>query len=220
LQYGEAWVGDTFRIFPGKYGEDPLWGDARDLKFANGRNADEAFHRKAEEFTEPVMPPNAPEGKARRWDGTGFDAPHNGVGAAVKSLQIPAAEGGGPTSSPTAKYYWGPSVSWNTFLNCWVMLMARAEGPSWQGGGIYISFNLNQDLGKGTASQDWTTPQLLVRKPGHTVWYPSLQLLNTPEAIANKNTCLKPGREARLFYKDNFEGKGTYLSEYTVRFEK
>jgi len=21
----EAWVGDTFRIFPGKYGEDPLW---------------------------------------------------------------------------------------------------------------------------------------------------------------------------------------------------
>ncbi|MFM8488087.1 MAG: hypothetical protein ACKOCH_17285, partial [Bacteroidota bacterium] len=24
-----AWVGDTFRIFPGKYGEDPVWGDAR-----------------------------------------------------------------------------------------------------------------------------------------------------------------------------------------------
>ncbi|MFM9021664.1 MAG: hypothetical protein ACKOOA_10095, partial [Sediminibacterium sp.] len=22
----EAWIGDTFRIFPGKYGEDPLWG--------------------------------------------------------------------------------------------------------------------------------------------------------------------------------------------------
>jgi hypothetical protein len=21
----EAWIGDTFRIFPGKYGEDPLW---------------------------------------------------------------------------------------------------------------------------------------------------------------------------------------------------
>src|SRR5215218_9660028 len=40
----EAWIGDTFRIFPGKYGEDPLWGNARDLKFANGSNADEAFH--------------------------------------------------------------------------------------------------------------------------------------------------------------------------------
>ena len=24
----EAWIGDTFRIFPGKYGEDPLWGYA------------------------------------------------------------------------------------------------------------------------------------------------------------------------------------------------
>src|SRR4030095_6633985 len=39
----EAWVGDTFRIFPGKYGEDPLWGYAHDLKYADGSNADEAF---------------------------------------------------------------------------------------------------------------------------------------------------------------------------------
>jgi hypothetical protein len=22
----EAWIGDTLRIFPGKYGEDPVWG--------------------------------------------------------------------------------------------------------------------------------------------------------------------------------------------------
>src|SRR6476469_727839 len=58
----EAWVSDTFRIFPGKYGEDPLWGNARDLKFADGRNADEAFHRKATEFQEPQMPPNTAPG--------------------------------------------------------------------------------------------------------------------------------------------------------------
>ncbi|MEO6636833.1 MAG: hypothetical protein ABIN25_01065, partial [Ginsengibacter sp.] len=31
-----VWVGDTFRIFPGKYGEDPLWGDAHELKYASG----------------------------------------------------------------------------------------------------------------------------------------------------------------------------------------
>ncbi len=55
----EAWIGDTFRIFPGKYGEDPLWGYAHDLKFANGKNADEAFSSKANEFTEPVLPVNA-----------------------------------------------------------------------------------------------------------------------------------------------------------------
>jgi hypothetical protein len=58
----EAWIGDTFRIFPGKYGEDPLWGNARDLKFADGKNADEAFSSKAEKFLEPVMPKNTPPG--------------------------------------------------------------------------------------------------------------------------------------------------------------
>ena len=46
----EAWIGDTFRIFPGKYGEDPLWGDAEELQFADGRNADEAFTRNYVEF--------------------------------------------------------------------------------------------------------------------------------------------------------------------------
>ena len=58
----EAWIGDTFRIFPGKYGEDPLWGNARDLKFTNGTNAAEAFSRQSNEFIEPVMPQNAKPG--------------------------------------------------------------------------------------------------------------------------------------------------------------
>ncbi|MEY2646043.1 MAG: hypothetical protein RL158_19, partial [Bacteroidota bacterium] len=35
----EAWVGDTFRIFPGKYGEDPLWGYSKNLKYSDGPNA-------------------------------------------------------------------------------------------------------------------------------------------------------------------------------------
>ena len=382
----EAWVGDTFRIFPGKYGEDPLWGNARDLKFADGRNAPEAFARRSGEFTEPAMPKNAPPGtpglhgavwfetlyqdaadrsgrtlfavyhnenypatlpydartgggyvdknwpqgltgpttpaavcrigimksadggrswqnrgifiedlqprlilkphntsvnfaggvgdpsavasgdhlylfygeygypgtydpaaydpgrewrgqcisvarirlsdldnpagKAKRWDGKAFAAPFDGVGAPVAALQIPRQRGGGPTSSPTAKYHWGPSVSWNTYLNAWVMLMARAEGPSWQGSSLYISFNPNADLGRGDNAQQWTAPQLLVSKPGHTLWYPSLQPLDTPEDVAAKHTCLKLGRRARLFFKDNYQGKGEYLSEYLVEFEK
>ncbi len=58
----EAWVGDTFRIFPGKYGEDPLWGDAKDLKYANGANADEAFKASSVSFIAPVMPANAKPG--------------------------------------------------------------------------------------------------------------------------------------------------------------
>ena len=380
----EVWIGDTFRIFPGKYGEDPLWGNARDLKFADGKNADEAFSSNADAFTEPRMPPNAPigtpglhgavwfetvyqdtadmtgktlyavyhnenypstlpwdeatgegykdekwpqglkgptspaavcrigimkstdggrswenkgifiedyqarlilkpyntsntfaggvgdpsavacgeylylfygeygfpgtyteadynadkewsgqcisvarislrdldnpVGKAKRWDGKGFNAPHDGIGAPVASLQIPRAEGGGPASSPTGGFHWGPSVSWNTYLNGWVMLMGKVTGSSWAGSSIYISFNKNRDLGEALNSQEWSTPQLLLDKPGYFLWYPSLQPMNTPEDIANRHTCLKLGQRARLFVKNITPEKSEYMSEYTIEF--
>ncbi len=383
----EVWIQDTFRIFPGKYGEDPLWGYARDLKYADGQNAEEAFLRKHEDFKEPEMPPNTPagspglhgavwfetiyqdqkdvsgktlfaiyhnenypetlphdsitgkgyidsplwpegltgaktpaavcrigimkstdggkrwenrgifiedlqqrmimkphnrsvtfaggvgdpsavvsgdflylfyseygypatyhpdaydgdaewkgqcisvarialadvenpEGKARRWDGEAFTVPHDGIGKPIDAIRIPAEEGGGPASSPVAKYHWGPSVSWNTYLNCWVMMMAKAEGPKWAGGMLYISFNKHAELGEGKNSQEWTKPQLLVDRPGHVLWYPSLQPMSTQEDINNKYTSLRLGREARFFFKDDFDGKSNYLSEYIVRFEK
>ncbi|HOY08325.1 MAG TPA: hypothetical protein PLO67_23110 [Saprospiraceae bacterium] len=381
----EAWIGDTFRIFPGKYGEDPVWGGySRELKFSDGRHADEAFSNPASAFTEPKMPANAPagtpglhgavwfetvyqdsrdasgrtlfaiyhnenypvtlpynastgegyidrnwpqglqgaaspaavcrigvmkstdggrswankglfiedkqprmilkphnnsvtfaggvgdpsavahgdylylfygeygypgvydslkyapstewsgqcvsmarirlsdldnpQGKARRWDGKAFAAPWDGAGKPVASLQIPLKDGGGAASSPTAGHHWGPSVSWNTYLHCWVMLMAKATGPSWQGSSLYISFNTHEDLGSGMNSQDWSKPQLLADKPGHTMWYPSLQPMNTPEDIAQKNTCLRLGKKARLFYK--YSDLGKYVSEYTIEFVK
>jgi hypothetical protein len=379
----EVWVGDTFRIFPGKYGEDPLWGNARDLKFADGRNADEAFSSQAEDFTEPRMPPNAaigtglhgavwfetvyqdaadnsgrtlyavyhnenypstlpwnaatgtgykdeswpqglkgpaspaavcrigimkstdggrswenrglfiedyqprlilkphntsetfaggvgdpsavacggylylfygeygypgiyetgtydpnkewsgqcisvarislqdldnPVGKARRWDGKSFSAPADGIGEPISSLQIPRTEGGGPASSPTGGFHWGPSVSWNTYLNCWVMLMGKVTGPSWAGSSIYISFNKNRDLGTAMNSQEWTKPQILLDKPGFFLWYPSLQPMNTPEDVANKYTCLRLGQRARLFVKNIRPEKSEYLSEYIIEF--
>ncbi len=381
----EAWVGDTFRIFPGKYGEDPLWGNARDLKYADGKNAKEAFNRRFEAFTEPVLPPNVapdqeglhgavwfetvyqdpndasgktlyalyhnenypntypyrtktgkgyidkdwpqgltgaktpaavcrigimkstngghswenkgivleddqprmilkphnssvtfaggvgdpsaiandgylyifygeygypgnyrsaaydpikeysgqcismarialadldnPAGKTRRWDGKAFTVAYDGVGQPIRSLQIPVAEGGGPGSSPNSKYYWGPSVSWNTWLKAWVMLMARSEGPSWKGSNVYISFNTNPSLA-GAAGQDWSKPQLLASKPGHTIWYPSLQPIGVGNEAGNRNTSLKLGQTARLFYKDNAPDTAVYLSEYEIRFER
>lgn len=381
----EAWIGDTLRIFPGKYGEDPVWGRAEELEFADGRNADEVFLRKTDEFTDPVMPPNAPvgqpglhgavwfetvyqderdpsgktlyavyhnenypetlpyeantgqgyknirwpqglkgpasaaavcrigimkstngghswdnrglfiedlnprmilkphntsetfaggvgdpsavavgdylylfygeygypgvydsatysrdkewsgqcisvarikisdldnpQGKAQRWGGKAFNAPWNGVGAPIASLQIPRPAGG-PASSPTGGFHWGPSVSWNDYLNCWVMLMGKVEGTSWKGGSIFISYNMNKDLGKGNNAQQWSKPQLLIEKPGHIIWYPSLQPLNTPEDVAQKRTCLRLGREARLFYKDMWKDSSVYVSEYRIRFDK
>ena len=382
----EAWIGDTFRIFPGKYGEDPVWGPAKELHFADGRNADEAFNRSLEEFTDPVLPPNAPPGtpglhgaiwfetvyqdekdksgktlyavyhnenypatlpynektgegyidkhwpqglrgpesaaavprigimkstngghswtdrgifiedhqdrmilkphntsltfaggvgdpsavasgdhlylfygeygfpgkydsakydpqkewsgqcisvariklsdldnpigKGKRWDGKGFNALPDGIGTPIRSLQIPVAEGGGAASAPDKMFHWGPSVSWNTYLNCWVMLMGRVEASSWRGGNLYISFNLHKDLGEGNNSQDWSKPQLLVSRPGHTLWYPSLQPMNTPEDVSNKHTCLKLGKKARLYFKDMHGDTHEYLSEYIVEFDK
>ncbi|MBN1789262.1 MAG: hypothetical protein JW830_02120 [Bacteroidales bacterium] len=382
----EAWVGDTFRIFPGKYGEDPLWGNARDLKFASGKNADEAFLSDTAAFTRPLMPLNVPvgtpglhgavwfetiyqdtldrtgktlyavyhnenypstlpweeatgqgykdqnwpqglkgpsspaavcrigimkstdggrswvnkgifiedyqsrlilkphntsntfaggvgdpsavacgdylylfygeygypgiyeestwssdvewggqcisvarirlsdlenpEGKAQRWNGQGFNAPHDGIGAPIASLQIPLAEGGGPASSPTGGFHWGPSVSWNTYLDCWVMLMGKVTGSSWAGSSIYISFNRNKDLGDGAGSQEWSKPQLLLDKPGYFLWYPSLQPMNTPEDINNRHTCLKLGQRARLFVKNIRPDKSEYKSEHIIEFSK
>ena len=382
----EAWIGDTFRIFPGKYGEDPVWGYSKELEFADGRNADEAFLRKMDEFTDPAMPPNVPAGKeglhgavwfetvyqdpkdvsgktlyavyhnenypstlpfdsltgkgyvdhnwpqglkgpqsaaavcrigimkstdgghswnnhgifiedlqprmilkpfntsntfpggvgdpsavangdylylfygeygypgvfdsasydpvkewsgqcisiariklsdldnpvgkAKRWDGNSFNASADGIGEPVRSLQIPKAEGGGPASSPTGGFYWGPSVSWNTYLKQWVMLMGHVTGPSWQGSRIYISFNSQEDLGHGDNAQQWSKPQLLLDKPGHIIWYPSLQPMNTAEDIRNKYTCLRLGQDARLFFKDMTKDSAVYVSEYKIRFEK
>jgi hypothetical protein len=380
----EVWVGDTLRIFPGKYGEDPVWGFANDLKFASGANADEVFSTPAEKYITPTLPKNAPvgqpglhgavwfetvyqderdpsgrtlyaiyhnenypetlpydektgdgyldrnwplgltdritpaavprigvmkstdggwnwenrglfledlqprmilkphntsktfaggvgdpsavavgeylylfygeygypavydsaiyspdtemsgqcisiarikitelddpQGKALRWDGKGFNAPWNGIGQPVTSLQIPKASGGGPASSPEGGFHWGPSVSWNTYLECWVMLMGKVEGQSWIGNELYISFNPHSDLGEGANSQAWSKPKLLLEKPGHVLWYPSLQPLNTPEDVAAKNTSLKLGKRARLFFK--YSDLGRYMSEYIVEFEK
>ncbi len=96
--------------------------------------------------------------------------------------------------------------------------MGKVEGKSWVGDQLYISFNPHADLGASSNSQDWSKPQLLVEKPGHVMWYPSLQPLNTPEDIAEKRTSLRLGKQARLFFK--YSDLGKYCSEYIVTFEK
>ncbi len=382
----EAWVGDTFRIFPGKYGEDPVWGYSNELEFADGKNADEAFLTPHDQFTDPIMPPNVPpgtpglhgavwfetvyqspddatgktlyaiyhnenypatlpydpltgegyidtlwpegllgptsaaavcrigvmkstngghswvnnglfiedlmprmilkphnnsltfaggvgdpsavasgdylylfygeysypgiytgsqydsvveasgqcisvariklsdlddpQGKAQRWDGKAFAAAYNSFGQPIASLQIPKEDKGGAASRVGGNFHWGPSVSWNEYLNCWVMMMGRVEGAKWVGDKIYMSFNTNKDLGEGNNSQQWSKPQLVLQKPGHVLWYPSLQPMNTPEDIQAKRTCLKLGRRARLFVKDMEGDNHQYISEFIVEFEK
>jgi len=76
--------------------------------------------------------------------------------------------GGGPASSANTGFHWGPSVSWNDYLNCWVVLMAKATRPSWAGSSIYISFNKNKELDESN-SQQWTKPKLLLNRPDRTL---------------------------------------------------
>ncbi|WP_439564891.1 hypothetical protein [Microcella sp.] len=381
-----AWVGDRFRIFPGKYGEDPVWGQANELKHADGATVAEAFSRRPEEFVEPTMPPNtppgepglhgavwfetvyqdpsdasgrtlyalyhnenypetlpfdpetgeglraddwppgltgpesvqavprigimkstdggeswanhgilledrdermirlpvnrnncfpggvgdpsavasgeflyvffgeyaypeswdadtwsreteaaaqcvsvarvplaaldAPTGAARRWSGTAFDAPWDGVGQPIASLRIPFSEGGGAVSQGDEQYYWGPSVSWNEHLEAWVMLLGRVDGSFWVGDSLFVSINPHRDLGEGDNAQQWSTPVRIVHRPGHTLWYPSLQPTDSPEDLAAKRTCLRLGREARLFFKDMTPEEHVYISDFRVTFDR
>ena len=381
----EAWIGDTFRIFPGKYGEDPLWGYSNELKFADGRTVEEVFNRKFNEFVAPDMPKNVvptveglhgavwfetiyqdkrdksgktlyalyhnenypqtfpfnastgkgyinrnwpegltgkttaaavcrigimksingghswenkgivlednqermilkpynnsvtfaggvgdpsavvsgdylnifygeygypgtydslkyspdkehagqcismariklseldePAGKAKRWNGSEFSVSYDGIGKPVQSLQIAQSDGGGPTSHIESKYYWGPSVSWNSYLKSWVMLMAKSEGKSWKGSSIYISFNPNEIL-DAQHSQEWSAPQLILTKPGSTVWYPALQPIGDSNASKNKLTTFNLGKKARLFFKDQTKDTAVYMSEYEIEFKK
>ena len=382
----EAWIGDTFRIFPGKYGEDTVWGPSRELMFADGANAPEAFATKAGDFRRPILPPVAPIGKAgfhgamwfetvyqserdqsgktlyavyhnenypqnlpydsssgqgyinhlwpqglrgpssaaavcrigiaksedgghswvnkglfledlqprmilkphntsntfaggvgdpssvrsgdhlylffgeysypqnydsatysretewngqcisvariaikdldepqakaQRWDGSSFSAPWNGVGKPIASLRIPRDSGGGPASSPSGGFHWGPSVSWNNYLECWVMLMGKVTGPSWAGSSAYISFNKNKDLSVADNAQQWSAPKLLLDRPGYFLWYPSLQPLDSEEDIKNRNTCMNLGKRARLFVKFIKPEKSIYASAHVIEFEK
>ena len=382
----EAWIGDTFRIFPGKYGEDPVWGYSNELEFASGKNADEVFLTPHDQFTDPIMPPNTPpgtpglhgavwfetvyqsqddksgktlyaiyhnenypetlpydaktgegyidtlwpegltgpqsvaavcrigvmksingghswenkgifiedlqprmilkphnnsltfaggvgdpsavangeylylfygeygypgvydannydsvfeasghcisvarmkikdldnpQGKAQRWDGKAFAAAYNGIGKPVASLQIGKEDKGGAASRAGGNFHWGPSVSWNEYLNCWVMMMGRVEGQKWVGDKVYISFNKNKDLGAADHSQQWSKPQLVLQKPGHVLWYPSLQPMNTEEDIKAKRTSLRLGKKARLFVKYMEADNHQYISEYIIDFEK
>ena len=382
----EVWIGDTFRVFPGKYGEDPVWGYSNELEFASGKNADEVFLTPHDQFTDPIMPPNTPpgtpglhgavwfetvyqsqedktgktlyaiyhnenypetlpydpktgegyidtlwpegltgpqsvaavcrigvmksinggyswenkglfiedlqprmilkphnnsltfaggvgdpsavangeylylfygeygypgvydannydsvfeasghcisvarlkikdldnpQGKAQRWDGKAFAAAYNGIGKPIASLQIGKDDKGGAASRAGGNFHWGPSVSWNEYLNCWVMMMGRVEGQKWIGDKVYISFNKNKDLGAADHSQQWSKPQLVLQKPGHVLWYPSLQPMNTEEDIKARRTCLRLGKKARLFIKYMEADNHQYISEYIIDFEK
>ena len=96
------------------------------------------------------------------------------------------------------------------------MLLGRVDGSFWVGDSLFMSINPNRDLGEGDNAQQWSTPVRIVYRPGHVLWYPSLQPTDSPEDLAEKRTCLRLGREARLFFKDMTDAEHVYISDYTV----
>jgi hypothetical protein len=205
--------GDYLYIFYGEYGYPEQYS-------ANGYDSVKEWKSQCISIARiPLAELENPVGKARRWNGSAFLANGDSTGMPVLSLQVPMAKGGGPASSPHARYYWGPSVSWNNYLQCWVMLMARAEGPSWKGNSILISYNHNADLGSRANAQQWSAPQLLLKKQGHILWYPSLQPINSLKDKKAKYSSVELGKKTRLFYKDMYGKNASYQSDYELEFE-
>ena len=79
---------------------------------------------------------------------------------------------------------------------------------------------VHADLGAGKNANDWSVPELLLHKPGHNLWYPSLQPINNPEGMQQKYTSVNLGDQARLFIKDMQPGSDVYQSEYLVQFHR
>jgi len=168
----------------------------------------------------PLNALDAPTGAARRWDGNAFAAAWNAAGEPIASLRIEAEDGGGPVSQGDQRYYWGPSVSWNEDLNVWVMLLGRVDGPFWVGDSLFLSINPHADLGAGENAQQWSTPVRIVHRPGHTLWYPSLQPLDSTEDLAGKRTSVRLGRRARLWFKDMRGDAHIYLSDFEIELDR
>lgn len=127
-----------------------------------------------------------PRGKVFKWHRGRWGQP--GLGGNVTPI-FPATV---DWHKPNADAFWGPSVHFNTYLNCWVMLLNRAKDKEWTQDGIYISYN-----GDISNPAGWTRPVKILdaSELEKSKWYP--QVMGT-EATKQETDKLA-GRRARLF---------------------
>jgi hypothetical protein len=85
---------------------------------------------------------------------------------------------------------WGPSVHWNTHLQCYVMLLNRAIDKDWTQEGIYVSFS-----GDLTNPLAWSRPSKILASPGKDQWYPQVM------GLQKGGTDKLAGGTARLFVR-------------------
>ena len=94
--------------------------------------------------------------------------------------------------------FWGPSVHWNTHLGQYVMLLNRAQDPTWGQEGIYVAY-----ASELSEPASWSTPERLL-SAGR--WYP--QVIGSGLGGTDKQA----GEFARFFMGGR--------SEYIIQFSK
>ncbi len=105
---------------------------------------------------------------------------------------------------PDADAFWGPSIHWNTYLECWVMLLNRAKDKDWAQEGIYISFNRRLSEPAG-----WTKPVKILEagRLEKSRWYPQVVGMSAEKRETDKLA----GRTARLFVAGLSKWEITFL---------
>lgn len=105
---------------------------------------------------------------------------------------------------------WGPAVHWNTYLNCYVMLLNRAQGePGWAQEGVYISYS--KDLSR---PETWTVPVKILDKAEFPAWYFFYpQVMGLEEG----GTDTLAGRTVRLFVGGISKWEIDFYAPYSSR---
>lgn len=118
--------------------------------------------------------------------------------------------------------FWGPSIHWNTHLQCYVMLLNHGQGHNYRQEGIYVSFcvdpsrpdrwstpkkilegtSYDEHMTKGHAKGATPKQKIYIRK-----WYPAIQ--GSPEMHGTDKLA---GQKARFFLNA--------FSEYEIEFIK
>jgi hypothetical protein len=140
---------------------------------------------------------NNPSGKVWKWHKGEWSEP--GLWGRVTPIFAPEKD----FTQLGGAMFWGPSISWNTHLGMYVMLLNHATDPELNSDGIYISFNQRVDDPAG-----WSRPQMILDRAGIQKVMQGVNLSPTkmangwyPEVVGDGpgETDSLAGRTGRLF---------------------
>lgn len=142
-----------------------------------------------------------PVGKVFKWRDGRWDAP--GLGGELTPIFAVKKD----WNDEVVDAFWGPSVHWNTYLDCWVMLLNRARDKEWSQEGVYISYNRDIASPKG-----WSEPVRIYDGRDHGEgarhwWYPQVIGINREQRETDKLA----SRVARFFVRGRSQWQIVFL---------